>query len=705
MRTARGVASRRVRRARAQACDVYAGASGERIADRRSRRHALSLSRSYTGEDVVEISAHGSPLLLSEIVRAAIEHGARLAEPGEFTLRAFLNGRMDLPQAEAVADLVNAVTPGQARAAFDQLNGTLTTTIAEIEHGLFDLVAKLEASLDFPDEGYHFLAPDEARSAIDRLAARIDALVAGARRGRAMREGRVAAICGRPNVGKSSLFNCLLGFDRAIVTAIEGTTRDLVDERLDIEGVPVRIVDTAGMRNAIEEVEAEGIARAARAVDTADVVVVMVDRSRALEAADRDLCTRTRGRPRVLVANKSDLPAAWPLDALDAGAIELSLATGDGLETVRRAIGEAAGAGADRTRSAVSHERQAYGAPRTRARGARTRGERRRRRRARGDRARGSRRRSRRSRGSDRCANLGGSAEAYLSEFLHRQVTDYDVIVIGAGHAGCEAAWAAARIGVSVAICTMSRETVALMPCNPAIGGTAKGHLVREIDALGGLMGRAIDATGLQFKILNRTRGPAVWSPRAQADKKRYAAWMRETLDREPRIDWIVGAVARIETDAGHVSGLALEDGRTVPVRCSGRHDRHVPERADSHRPRADRRGSSRRAFVAAACRIAQVVRVPLRTFENRDTAAAASREHRLLRVRRTARRRADRAVLIPVEPARAGADRLPSPSHERGRACPRPGAYRRIAALQRSDQRNRSAILPVARRQDHAVP
>jgi tRNA modification GTPase len=304
--------------------------------------------RSYTGEDVVEISAHGSPVLLSEIVRAAIAHGARLAEPGEFTLRAFLNGRMDLAQAEAVADLVNAVTPGQARAAFDQLNGTLTTTIADIERGLFDLAAKLEASLDFPDEGYHFLAPDEARAAIDRLAARIDALLAGARRGRAMREGRVAAICGRPNVGKSSLFNRLLGFDRAIVTANEGTTRDLVDERLDIEGVPVRIVDTAGMRSAIDEVEMEGIARAGRAVDTADVVVVMLDRSRPLEAADRDLCRRTRERSRVLVANKSDLPAAWPLDALDAGAIELSLATGDGLETVRRAIGEAAGAGADR---------------------------------------------------------------------------------------------------------------------------------------------------------------------------------------------------------------------------------------------------------------------------------------------------------------------------------------------------------------------
>lgn len=137
----------------------------------------------------------------------------------------------------------------------------------------------------------------------------------------------------------------------------------------------------------------------------------------------------------------------------------------------------------------------------------------------------------------------------------------YDVIVIGAGHAGCEAAYAAARLGVSVAICTLSSDTVAHMPCNPAIGGTAKGHLVREIDALGGLMGRAIDATGIQFKLLNRSRGPAVWSPRAQADKKAYGQWMRATLDSEPGIEWILGKAGRILTESGAVSGLMLEEG------------------------------------------------------------------------------------------------------------------------------------------------
>src|ERR1700742_3548243 len=137
----------------------------------------------------------------------------------------------------------------------------------------------------------------------------------------------------------------------------------------------------------------------------------------------------------------------------------------------------------------------------------------------------------------------------------------FDVIVVGAGHAGCEAAYAAARLGVRVGLCTLSADTVAHMPCNPAIGGTAKGHLVREIDALGGLMGRAIDATGIQFKLLNRSRGPAVWSPRAQADKKIYGEWMRRTLEGEPGIDWLIGRAGRILVENGRVAGLALEEG------------------------------------------------------------------------------------------------------------------------------------------------
>src|SRR5580765_8428898 len=137
----------------------------------------------------------------------------------------------------------------------------------------------------------------------------------------------------------------------------------------------------------------------------------------------------------------------------------------------------------------------------------------------------------------------------------------FDVIVIGAGHAGCEAAYAAARVGVRVGVCTLSTDTVAHMPCNPAIGGTAKGHLVREIDALGGLMGLAIDATAIQFKLLNRSRGPAVWSPRAQADKKRYGLWVRQAIDQEPNITWLIGRAGRVLVENGSIIGLAMEDG------------------------------------------------------------------------------------------------------------------------------------------------
>src|ERR671910_1566300 len=143
----------------------------------------------------------------------------------------------------------------------------------------------------------------------------------------------------------------------------------------------------------------------------------------------------------------------------------------------------------------------------------------------------------------------------------------YDVIVVGAGHAGCEAAWAASRMGLSVGLCTLTRDTVGHMPCNPAIGGTAKGHLVREIDALGGLMGRAIDATGIQFKVLNRSRGPAVWSPRAPAHKPRYGQWVRRQLEAEPNIHWIIGRAGRILTESGRICGLQLEDGRSFRCR------------------------------------------------------------------------------------------------------------------------------------------
>lgn len=302
---------------------------------------------SATGEDVVEISAHGSPVLLEGIVGAAMQAGARLAEPGEFTLRSFLNGKLDLIQAEAVADLIEAVTPLQARAAFDQLEGTLTTHIREIEQALFDLMARLEASLDFPDEGYHFVAREAGTQEVAAICAHIDRVLRHASRGRLIREGAHVAIVGAPNVGKSSLFNALLNANRAIVTPIPGTTRDLLTERTDLRGIAVSLVDTAGIRDTSDVVETEGVARARQAAGIADLQVLVLDRSRPLEGDDRSLLEIAPVNC-VVVANKSDLPAAWPLDGIDRVVVAISALTGLGLDTLLDGMAARLGGGEDR---------------------------------------------------------------------------------------------------------------------------------------------------------------------------------------------------------------------------------------------------------------------------------------------------------------------------------------------------------------------
>jgi tRNA modification GTPase len=287
---------------------------------------------SYTGEHVVELSAHGSPVVLRAIVEAAMSAGARLAEPGEFTLRAFLHGKLDLIQAEAVGDLVDAVTPLQARAAFDQLEGTLTTQIQEVESALFDLIARLEASLDFPDEGYHFVQREGAAHEIAAIRSQVSQLLAQAARGRLIREGAQIAIVGTPNVGKSSLFNALLDANRAIVTSIPGTTRDLLTERADIRGIQVSLVDTAGIRDSTDVIEQEGIARARQAVGIADLTVLVLDRSRPLSADDQRLMdVSSFAGPRLVVINKSDLVPAWSSEAVAEG-ILVSVKTGEGID-------------------------------------------------------------------------------------------------------------------------------------------------------------------------------------------------------------------------------------------------------------------------------------------------------------------------------------------------------------------------------------
>ena len=311
---------------------------------------------SYTGEHVVELSTHGSPVILHDVLNSAIDAGARLARPGEFTFRAFVNGKIDLIQAEAVADLVDAVTPLQARVAFDQLEGTLTGKIAALDGRLLDLVARLEASLDFPDEGYHFIEPQAIACAVASVIDELDELLQTSKRGRLIRDGATVVIAGRPNVGKSSLFNALLGHARAIVSETPGTTRDLVTETCDIEGVRVTLVDTAGIHDTTDRIELEGVWRGTRAREVADLLVVVLDGTEALTLEDDRLLKDSDGRGRLVVANKCDQPSAWRRDDV----VAVSATMGDGLETLRRAMIDALGGGeALRDSASISNVRHA----------------------------------------------------------------------------------------------------------------------------------------------------------------------------------------------------------------------------------------------------------------------------------------------------------------------------------------------------------
>ena len=315
--------------------------------------------RSYTTEDVVEIAAHGSPVVLRQIVRAAVERGARLARPGEFTFRAFIHGRIDLTQAEAVADLIDAMTPGQARAASAQLDGRLATRLRQIDGALFDLIARLEASLDFPDEGYHFVEPGRLSAELERIRGDVALLLAPAEHGRLIRDGARVVLLGRPNTGKSSLFNVLCRAERAIVTEVPGTTRDVIAEAIDLDGVPVTVVDTAGVREVTDEVEREGVRRASMAAATADLVLTVLDLSVPLTEADRDLLDETAGRRRLVVANKCDCDRAWNPDTLGAGACcVVSALDGEGIPALTAGIAERLGARGDTAESpAVTNER------------------------------------------------------------------------------------------------------------------------------------------------------------------------------------------------------------------------------------------------------------------------------------------------------------------------------------------------------------
>src|SRR5215471_10549659 len=267
---------------------------------------------SYTTDDVVEISAHGSPIVLRHIVELCVGAGARPAEPGEFTMRAFLNGRIDLTQAEAVRDLIDSQTLYQAKVAAQQLEGALSRRLKPIKQALVELIALLEAGIDFAEDDISVM-PDAA--ILDRIAAvrdPLDRLGASFAFGKIVQQGLTLAIVGRPNGGKSSLFNRLVERERAIVTATPGTTRDLVSETVAIGGIPVKLVDTAGIRQALDEAESIGIRKSREALADADLVLVVLDASEQRTTQDEELLAQTEHRPVIVVENKSDLRTGSP---------------------------------------------------------------------------------------------------------------------------------------------------------------------------------------------------------------------------------------------------------------------------------------------------------------------------------------------------------------------------------------------------------
>ena len=320
---------------RATLAQLLDRASGERIDEVMATYFAAP--HSYTTDDIVEIACHGSPVVLQRAVEMALQLGARMAEPGEFTARAFLNGRLDLPQAEAVRDLVDAQTLYQAKVAARQLKGELSGVVHPVKEHLLELIAGLEAGIDFAEDDVAIMPAEQVLKAIAEVDGKLKPLEASFAFGKLVHQGLTLAIVGRPNVGKSSLFNRLVERERAIVTAQPGTTRDLVTETVALGGIPVRLVDTAGMREALDEAESIGIRKSMEALADADLVLVVLDASAEFSAADRELLADVAGRAAIVVGNKSDLGTGFEWRG-ELPMVRTSALTGEGTAELRESI-------------------------------------------------------------------------------------------------------------------------------------------------------------------------------------------------------------------------------------------------------------------------------------------------------------------------------------------------------------------------------
>ncbi|MEW6095158.1 MAG: tRNA uridine-5-carboxymethylaminomethyl(34) synthesis GTPase MnmE [bacterium] len=301
--------------------------------------------KSYTCEDIVEINAHGGIIPLNRILEIVLSSGARLAEPGEFTRRAFLNGRIDLSQAEAVVELIRAKTDLAAKVALSQLSGNMYKEISNLRKEIVSLLAELEASIDFYEEDIELVSIYEILDRLNKSKKHIEQLIENAKYGKILHQGIITTIIGRPNVGKSSLLNALVGQPRAIVTHIPGTTRDAIEEMIDIEGIPLKVVDTAGLRHTVDIVEEEGVKRAKEALKQADLVIFVMDGSENITSDDIKIMDELKDKETILIINKFDLPQLVELDKIkkylpDKPIINISATQGIGLNELKKTIKE-----------------------------------------------------------------------------------------------------------------------------------------------------------------------------------------------------------------------------------------------------------------------------------------------------------------------------------------------------------------------------
>lgn len=298
----------------------------------------------YTCEDVVEINCHGGLMATNRILQLVLSYGTRMAEPGEFTKRAFLNGRIDLSQSEAVMDLIRAKTDKSMKVALNQLDGDLSRLIRHLRQDILDVLAQVEVNIDYPEyDAVEEMTTKMLKEKALDIQQRIQALLKTAKQGKVLREGLATAIIGRPNVGKSSLLNTLLHEDKAIVTDVAGTTRDVIEEYVNVDGVPLKLIDTAGIRDTDDTVEKIGVERSKRALDAADLILLLIDSSAPLTAEDCELLTATHGKQRIVILNKTDLPRRVDLDELkkltDGDAlIETSIVKHEGMDQLGQQI-------------------------------------------------------------------------------------------------------------------------------------------------------------------------------------------------------------------------------------------------------------------------------------------------------------------------------------------------------------------------------